>query len=158
MYFNDDPKVTLMDIMIHQAVVSYEPWLARFSGFYWNRNKPINLGKISLPLPDSWPRPEKVADTPLPEWAQKDYTFEELSRKIEPSVPRALRDLGRPNEGRFEAELMKHGAMTLYVMEGLRLHLMTAAAFSAYHNKKPGITGDDVIQVAGWKCWAWPWC
>ena len=47
--------------------------------------------------------------------------------------------------------------MTFYVLEGLRLHLLTAAAHSV-SRKAEGVWDVDVHEAAKWKCWAWPWC
>jgi len=156
MYFNRSQEVGLMGIIIHQAVASYEPWLRRFGGSYWSKNERVCVANISLRLPDSWPPSE--LKTGLPEWFQREYSFEELDRKIEPSTPETLYALGRPHEDHFEDEIVKQGGMTLYVLEGLRLHLMASAAFSASQNREQTITGEDVREVAKWKCWAWPFC
>jgi hypothetical protein len=156
MYFNRMQEVRVMEIIVYQAAASYEPWLKRFGAPYWEGNERVRVGDISLHLPSSWPAGQLMGG--LPEWLQREYSFDELNRKIHPSAPGALYDIGRPHEQNFEDQVVKLGGMTLYVLEGCRLHLMASAAFSASQNKEPWVTGEDVREVAKWKCWAWPFC
>lgn len=156
MYFNDDSKIRVADILISEAITSYENWLKYFCLSYRLKNERLNLLKIDLVLPSFWEKPPEPGSPP--EWLKEGYFYADLNRPIHPAAGETLRKIVSDRENDFEERLWKESVMTLYVLEGLRLHLVIAAAHSAHSKKSGYIMPEDINAAAAWKCWAWPWC
>src|SRR5262245_8412334 len=91
MYFNDDPTIHLVDILIATAVTTYDSWLQTFCRYFSLTRKPLVPAQISLRLPDVWERSEPSA--PDPAWATRPYFYTDLRRPIFPDAPEALRSI-----------------------------------------------------------------
>jgi hypothetical protein len=148
-------NIDIIDILIRQSLMTYEGWLFTLFKTYPPDKQEINISEIHLRLPENWPKGTESAGTP--EWAARGYSYEQLNKQFDISALIALHSIGFNKVEEFSKEVAQKNIMSLFLVESIRLHLMTAAAHAAFHGE--GIVKEKNIREAGeWRCWAWPWC
>src|SRR5215813_6333537 len=124
MYYNENPEVRIIDIMINTARTTYRPWLTAFGKPYWDTQRSLQISNIQLTVPDFWPKATQESETP--EWATKSYSYEQLNKDISNSAAEFLYSVGVHNQEEFEKLFFTYSMISFYIIEGLRLHIMSA--------------------------------
>jgi hypothetical protein len=97
MYLDEPPRIHIADILIGNAVLSYDLWL----NLFFPEERQLVPSEISFDVPEIWPLGTQHKGD-APEWAKQKYSRTDLRRPINPSVIQALRSIVKESDKEFE--------------------------------------------------------